>query len=552
MRRGESWPAAPEPGRYHPARMCPDDSSPSGRKGPMSAERRALLARLLAQKGLRPAAAPKPIERRSESGPVPLSFAQEALWFLDQLEPQRALHNQPGAVRLTGRLDVPALERSLAEIIRRHEPLRTRIVAPLGQPRQIVCPPGPFSLPMTDLSDRPPDEALTQARRLLVEDAHTPFDLETGPLRRFALLRLGPAEHVLIVTFHHIVTDGWSMGVFTRELQALYPAFLAGQPSPLEELPIQFADFALWQRETMQGETLERHLAYWRQRLAGAAEGVTLPPDHERPPVQSFRGRHQPVSLSAGRSEELRALSRRLGVTLFVTLKAAFDVLLHAATGATDVVTGSAVAHRNQKELEGLIAFLVNMLALRADLSGNPSFDELARRVQRDVLGAWSHQDLPLTRILREVQPGRDLSKNPLFQVQFSLLTPDVNPAVYGYGLEMGAIERVELPGLVMTPMEVPYDNARYDVAVFLWDLADGIRGTIEYSRDLYEPATMKAVVERYEALLAAVVRDPGQPLAQLVAGLAVAEQEARAAAEATFEESLKKRLGGLRRRRQR
>jgi len=516
--------------------------------GGLSPERKALLAKLLAKKGVRPLAE-RGIPRRSEPGPARLTFAQEAIWFLDQLEPDRALHNVPGAVRLTGTLDQDALARSLREIIRRHEALRTTIVARDGTPYQRVAPPPEtFELPLTDLASATDAEALVS--RLATEEAHRPFDLERGPLFRAFLLRLGPTEHVLVLNFHHIVTDGWSMGVFTRELDALYRAFLEGRPSPLDELPIQMADFACWQRAELEGTGLEAHLDYWRRQLAGNPEGATLPPDKPRPPVMSFRGGHRSLKLSAEASQALRALSQRHGVTLFMTLNAAFQVLFVHALGRTDVLTGSAVAHRNRKELEGLIGFLVNMLVLRADLSGDPPFTEVLRRVKEVTLGAWAHQDVPLPRILKEVQPERDLSRSPLFQVQFSLLTPDHNPAVYGYGLSTGDVETIELPGLVMTPIDVAYDNARYDLAVFLWDMPEGIQGTFEYLRDLYEDETVARFVARYERLLELVVERPEATIDELARELARHEQSAREKESEDYERSAQSRLKTLKRRR--
>ncbi len=512
-----------------------------------SPERRALLAKLLKEKGLQPRAE-RTIPRRADAGPAPLSFAQEAVWFLDQLDPDQALHNVPCAVRLTGELDADALERSLGEIARRHEALRTTFRAVDGRPFQEVRAAGTFRMPVTDLSDRGP-EAEAEAVRLATEEAHRTFALEEGPLFRAFLLRLAEAEHVLVLNFHHIVIDGWSMGIFTDELNRLYRAFRAGEPSPLAELPIQIADFAVWQREELQGPALEEHLAYWREQLRGDPVGLTLPTDRPRPPVQSFRGKHRAVRLSARLSDALRTLSQRQGVTPFMTLTAAFLALLHHATRETDVVIGSAVAHRNKKELEGLIGFLVNMLVLRTDLSGNPTFAELQRRVREVTLGAWAHQDLPLTRLLREVAPERDLGKNPLFQVEFSLLTPDHNPAVYGYGLAAGMIETLSLPGLVMSPVEVQYENARYDVAVFLWDMPQGIQGTIEYSTDLFDDATIARLVERYEALLRAVAERPESTLAELVGLLEESERSAKSAAEKTHARSMKNKLKSIKRR---
>ncbi len=534
----------------------PSDPPPGPPRGPGSAlspARQKLLARLLAAKGVKAADAVQGIPRRTDrTQPAPLTFAQEALWFLDQLEPNTALHNQPGAVRLSGQLDVAALEQALGDILGRHEALRTTFVERQGTPVQVVAVESQYSLPLTDLSGQERGAAEAEALRLATEAAGAPFDLEQGPLHRILLIRIASDEHVLVLTFHHIVTDGWSMSVFTKEFDALYRAALNGTTSGLPELPIQMADFAVWQRKNMQGAVLEEHLAYWREHLSGELASVEVPGDRPRPTERSFQGGHQGVELSKQLSDRLRALSREQGVTLFMTLDAAFLALLHHETQETDMVLGSAVAHRNRSELQPLIGFLVNMLVLRTDLSGDPTFTELLKRVRPAVLGAWSHQDLPLTRIIKEVQPERDLGRSPLFQVQFSLLTPDVNPAVYGYGLDTGSIETVQLPGLVMTPWHVPFNNARYDIAVFLWDMPAGICGTMEYARDLYDASTMERMARRYEALLTAVVERPESRLSDLVAGLQRAELDRAASAEQSYEHSMKSKLKSIRRRRAR
>lgn len=514
----------------------------------LSPQKKALLARLMAKKGLNAPAEERPIGRRGGTGPAPLTFAQEALWFLDQLEPDQAAHNQPGAVRLSGTLDVPALERSLGEIVARHEALRSTFSVTDGVPFQQITPVGTWTLAVTDLSQGDDPEA--DALALATADSHKPFDLEQGPLFRSFLMKLGETEHILVLNFHHIVTDGWSMGVFTSELQALYPAFRAGRPSPLPDLPVQMPDFATWQRDTLKGAKLDEHLNYWKGQLKGELKGLTLPVDHPRPAVQSYQGRHESIVLSAQLSDDLRQLSKQQGVTLFMTLEAAFMSVLYDACHETDMVIGSAVAHRNRSELEPIIGFLVNMLVMRTDLSGDPGFEELLKRVRAVTIGAWSHQDLPLSHILREVQPDRDLGKNPLFQVQFSLLTPDRNPAVYGYGLDMGEVEKVMLDDVQMSPVKISFDNARYDIAVFLWDMPGGVAGTLEYSRDLYEPATIARFVKRYETILRAVVKQPATKLSALLAQLAEGDRETKAAAESSYKSSVKSKLKGLRKRR--
>jgi len=529
--------------------MSSGNPSPRSRTtGALSPERQALLAKLLAKKGIQ-SQAPTKIPPRAKDGPAPLSFAQEALWFLEQLEPTRATHNQPSAVRLTGPLDADALARALGEIRNRHEPLRSHFETRDGKPFQVIAPPSNFALPRVDLTHLAPEASRTEGLKLATEEAHTGFDLETGPLFRAILIQLEAEQHILTLNSHHIITDGWSMGVFTRELQALYEAFTRGEPSPLEPLPIQLADFAVWQRENLQGKVLDDHLSYWKEQLSGKLTSLEFPTDRPRPDVQSFRGGHHTVQLSAKLSNDLRALARTTGVTPFATLEAAFLITLYHTCRVTDMIIGSAVAHRNREELEGLIAFLVNMLVMRVDLSGNPTFIELQRRVQKVTLGAWSHQDLPLSRILREVAPDRDLSRNPLFQVQFSLLTPDHNPAVYGYGLSSGDIEEIKLGELAMTPIDVHYDNARYDIAAFLWDMPQGIQGTIEYSSDLFEPDTIARLVERFEKVLNSVVASPSATLEDFTRELDQLEEERKAATRKAFKSSMNKGLKSIKRR---
>ncbi|MFT7662542.1 MAG: hypothetical protein ACI87A_000758, partial [Planctomycetota bacterium] len=398
--------------------MSRDSPSPSStpdgaRSGAtMSPGRQALLAKLLAKKGIQK----KPtanMEAREPGAATPLSFGQEALWFLEQLEPERATHNQPSAVRLSGVLNSEALERALGEIVNRHEPLRTSFKTQDGKPFQDIAPVYEFKLKLIDLSERAPADAESEALRLATEEAHVGFDLEQGPLFRAILIRVETEEHVLTLNSHHIITDGWSMGVFTRELQELYVAYAKGEQSPLDPLPVQLADFAIWQRQNLQGDVLKEHIEYWKTQLSGELTNLDFPTDHPRPSVQSFRGGHHTVLLTEELSNQLRKLSRSSGVTPFATLNAAFLVTLYHTCRKTDVIIGSAVAHRNREELEGMIAFLVNMLVMRTDLSGNPGFGELQRRVQKSTLGAWAHQDLPLSHILREVAPDRDLSRNP-------------------------------------------------------------------------------------------------------------------------------------------
>ena len=345
-------------------------------------KRRALLKALLQEEGVSSSSTPT-ISRRNADEPVPLSFAQQRLWFLDQFQPGSPVYNIPAALRITAPLNAFALEQSLNEIVRRHEALRTTFAAVDGRPVQVIAPALRVPLPVTDLRGLPQTERETEATRLATQEAQHPFDLARGPLVRATLLRLGAGDHVLLLTMHHIVSDGWSMGVFFRELAVLYEAYATGKPSPLPELPVQYADFAQWQRQWLQGEVLAAHLTYWKQHLAGAPEVLELPTDRPRPAVQSFRGATYPFTLPPALSTALKTLSQREGVTLFMTLLAAFKTLLHRYTGQGDLVVGAPIANRTRAEIEGLIGFFVNTLVLRTDLSGNPRFGELLGRVWR-------------------------------------------------------------------------------------------------------------------------------------------------------------------------
>ena len=362
-----------------------------------------------------------PIVPVSRDESLPLSYSQQRLWFLYQLEPSTSAYNIPTAVRLRGVLDSAALARTINEVVRRHEILRTHYGTIENKPVQFVGLPGDIELKLSDFSELPESERESRMLRLAAEEARMPFDLTRGPLLRACLVRLGPEEHVLVLTVHHIVSDGWSQGVLVREVGALYKAFSEGGESPLGELPVQYADFARLQRNWLAGDVLDKHLDYWRRQLAGPLPILELPADRPRPEVQSFRGATLTAHLPASLSESLNAICRREGVTLFMLLLAAFKVLLHRYTGQDDVVIGAPIANRNRVEIEGLIGFFVNTLVLRTDLSGDPDFRELLARVRKVTLEAYARQDMPFELLVEELQPERDLSRNPLFQVMFQL-----------------------------------------------------------------------------------------------------------------------------------
>lgn len=448
----------------------------------------------------------------SREDAIPLSFAQQRLWFLDQLVPENPFYNMPAAVRLSGHLNVEALERSFNEIVQRHETLRTHFVKVDGQPIQVIAPKLSLSIGVRDLQTLPPSEQEVVTQQIATEEAHRPFSLATSPLMRVTLLKLAHTEHILLLNFHHIISDGWSMGVMMRELRALYHAFVDDRPSPLAPLPIQYADFAYWQRQWLQGERLESQLSYWRQQLQEISP-LNLPSDRPRPATQSYKGAIAPLSLSPSLTQALEDLSRQAGVTLFMTLLAAFQALLYRYTGQTDIAVGSPIANRNRSEVEGLIGFFVNSLVMRTDLSGNPTFRELLERVSEVALAAYAHQDVPFEKLVEELHPERDLSRNPLFQVAFAL--------------QNAPIEQLELPGLTLTPQKIDIGSTRFDLEFHLWDKSqglsglwnspsEGLSGFVAYSTELFEPATIARMIDHFQTLLTGIVANPDQAIADL------------------------------------
>ncbi|MFZ5917840.1 MAG: amino acid adenylation domain-containing protein, partial [Chloroflexota bacterium] len=439
-----------------------------------------------------------PLPRDEVTGlPVeaPLSFAQQRLWFLDQLEPGSPMYNIPDAVRVNGTLDVLALAHSLNEIVRRHEVLRTTFRTQDGRPAQVVAPEVHLALPLTDLGHLPAEEREAEALRLAQEEAQRPFDLARGPLLRARLLRLEQQDHFVLLTMHHIVSDGWSMGVLIRELSELYPAFLAGQPSSLLPLPLQYVDFAHWQRGWLQGEALEAQLDYWRQQLAGSPPLLELPTDRPRPAMQTYRGDYRTFVLSPELSQAIKELGRQEGATLFMTLLAAFQTLLYRYSGQEDISVGTPIANRNRAEVEGLIGFFVNTLVIRGDLSGGPSFRELLGRLREAALGAYAHQDLPFEMVVDALQPQRELSHNPLFQVMFVL--------------QNAMRQAFELPGLTLSPVEVDTGVATFDLTLAMEETPEGLSGAVEYNTDLFDRATIERLVGHFCTLLEAIVAQP-------------------------------------------
>jgi amino acid adenylation domain-containing protein/FkbH-like protein len=441
-----------------------------------------------------------PITRVASLDSVPLSFAQQRLWFLDQLEPGNPLYNIPQMVRARGRLDVAALHRALNKVVERHESLRTTFAVRDNEPVQVIAPRLEIPLPLQDLSSDPHRE-----RTLLQLTAHEAariFDLSNGPLLRAQLVKLGAEDHALLLTMHHIVSDRWSMGLMSEELAAHYSAFVCGNPSPLPELAVQYPDFAAWQRKWLQGEALEKQIAYWKQHLSGAPPVLELPSDHPRPAVMSNRGATQSVILPRELLEKLSALSNREGVTLFMTLLSAFQTLLSRYSGQEDIVIGSPIANRQYAEVEPLIGFFVNTLALRGNVSGDPDFRTLLQRTRDACLQAYAHQDIPFEKLVEELQPQRSLSHSPIFQVMFAL--------------QNAPMQALELAGLHLERVPVYPGTSMFDMSWFAMEVPQGLMVRAEYSTDLFEPSTITRALAHFRHLLESAVEEPEQRVSQL------------------------------------
>jgi amino acid adenylation domain-containing protein len=450
--------------------------------------------------GLASAAAP-PIRPVPRGGDLPLSFAQERLWFLDRLAPGNAAYNIPLALAAHGELSLPALAASLGEMVRRHEALRTTYVARGDRPVQVVAPDAAWALPLIDLAALPEGVRGSEVRRLADALVARPFDLDRDAVLRASALRLGASDHALLLVVHHIASDGWSLGVIVEEIAALYPAALAGAPSPLPELAVQYADFAVWQRGWLQGEALAGQLGYWRERLAGAA-ALDLPTDRPRPPAQSFRGATRMHSIGAETTAALGAFARRHDATLFMVLLSAVQTLLGRYAGQEDVVVGSPIANRTRAEIEPLVGFFVNSLVLRGDLAGDPAFAELVGRSRRAALEAYAHQDLPFERLVEELRPDRRLAHNPLFQVMFAV--------------QNAPMQAIELPGITFSAVDFEFPATRFDLEIFFTEAAGGMAVQLTYGTDLFDAATIARLEGHLDTLLAAVLADPSRRLAEL------------------------------------
>jgi myxalamid-type nonribosomal peptide synthetase MxaA len=441
------------------------------------------------------------IQPVARSQPMPLSFAQQRLWFFDQFQPNSAAYNIAFAVRLTGSLQVAVLSQALTEIVRRHETLRTTFSTVQGEPVQVIAPPSAVSMPLVDLQTLSSTQQEHEVSRLVTNIAGQPFHLATESLFRVRLIRLSDTHHVVALTLHHIIADGWSTGVLMRELATLYEAFLSGSPSPLPALPIQYADFAIWQRQQLQDNGLEQQRAYWQQQLAGTLPVLQLPSDRPRPAVQTFQGATQSFTLSQALTEALKQLSQQENVTLFMLLLAAFKTLLWRYTGQDDLLVGSPIANRPRSELENLIGFFVNPLVLRTDLSGNPTFRLLLQRVRDVTLDAYAHPDLPFEHLVEMLTSDRSLSYHPLFQVMFVLQAP---------------VEPFNLRELTLSPIPYETHTTKFDLTLAVTETTTGLKGNVEYSTDLFDANTIAHLIHHFQILLAGIVQHPDQRLSDL------------------------------------
>lgn len=467
-----------------------------------------------------PTGASIPLQPRTNERTLPLSYAQERLWVLDQLTGSSATYNMTGALRLTGDLDSSALERSLQTIVERHEILRTTFVTVEGTPQQVINETD-LTLQQIDLSQLTVLDAQRELQEILQREARRPFDLTQGPLLRVHLLKIAGTEsddlHLLLFNMHHIIADGWSHSIIEREVAALYSAFVKGEPSPLPPLSIQYADYALWQRQSLRPEMMRFQLAYWQRQLGQNPPVLNLPTDLPRPAVLSEEGARLPVVFSATLAEQLRTLSHAEGTTLFMTLLAAFDLLMHWYSGQDEIIVGTDVANRNQPALEELVGFFVNQLVMKTTMTGNPTFRELLAQVKEVALGAYAHQDLPFDKLVDGLGIPRDLSRSPLFQVKLVLQNLATDPFT--------------LADLELEPIALDTGTAKFDLLLNLWDSPEGIQGEIEYSTELYHQATIEQMMQLYEIVLQVTVAQPESTVSQLCQRLSNLDKERRQSA---------------------
>jgi amino acid adenylation domain-containing protein len=433
--------------------------------------------------------------------PIPLSYTQQRVWFIDRLTPGGSAYNIPASVRIQGSLNLAVLERVLQEIVSRHESLRTRIEVVEGEPRQVIQDRISLPLPVIDLDSYPEEEREAAARGLARNEIQKPFDLQSGPLVRGCLLKLAEQDHVLVVTMHHVVSDGWSLGILVREVSALYRAFSVGEPSPLAELPIQYADYSVWQRQWVSGDVLEQQVNYWKKQLAEVAV-LDLPTDFPRPLLQSQKGDTIEFNVSAELTVKLKELSLQQGTTLYMTLLAAFQTLLSRYSQQQDIATGSPIAGRRSTETENLIGFFVNTLVLRTDLSGSPTFATLLQRVKKSALEAYAHQDMPFEKLVEVLSPARDLGRSPLYQAMFAL--------------QNAPYSTLELGSATLQRFDVHTVAAQCDLTLVMAEMSGGMMCSVEYSTDLFEAATIGRMIEQFKVLMEGIVADSEQCIAAL------------------------------------
>ncbi|HEX2094170.1 MAG TPA: condensation domain-containing protein, partial [Longimicrobiaceae bacterium] len=481
----------------------------------LSPERRFLLQRMLLQRA-GAERSPQEIRRRPAPGPAPLSFAQQRLWLIDRIEPGSPAYNIPYALRLRGRLDPGALRRALDEVARRQESLRTVFRETDGEAVQVVLPAAPVPLPTVDLRALPPGAREEELRRRVEAESLRPFDLAQGPLFRVLLLRLDAGEWGLLLTLHHIVSDGWSTGVLIREVSAAYEAVTSGRAPELPELPVQYADYAVWQRGYLEGERLEGQLAWWRERLAGAPPVLEIPTDRPRPPVVGARGDVHLFTVPAGTAAALREWARAEGATLFMVLMAGWQLLLARWSGEEDVCVGTAVAGRTRREIEGVVGFFINTLVLRGDLSGNPAAREWLGRVREGTLDAFAHGEVPFEKLVEELRPERSLQHTPFFQSMLVLQNTEQGE------LRLGPLE--------VSPLEGATGPAKFDLSLTVYEAGGELRGALAYRTELFDPETTERMAGQLVRLLAGMAADPGRRVGE-VELLAPEEREALLAA---------------------
>lgn len=496
----------------------------------LSPEKRELLIRSLRNKQTATASGSQIVARRRTSDLAPCSFPQQRLWFLQQLEPTSCAYNMPSALRVRGALDVEALRSALAEISRRHESLRTTFREVDGQPMQVIHPSRELPLTVIDLQHIAAADRDTEAVRLAYAEAHTAFDLATGPIIRATVLQLAPDDFVWLWTMHHIISDGWANSVLIREVVTLYTAFLEGKPSPLPELTIQYADYAIWQREYLSGATLDDHMAYWKGQLGGELPVLNLPTDFPRPATFSDKGGFRVDALGPDDLASFKQLCTQERVTLFIVLMAAMQSVLFAATGQDDIVLGTDVANRNRVETEHLIGFCINQLVLRTKLDGNPSFRELMARSWKVALGGYANQDMPFDMLVKELNPRRAANRTPLFQAKLVLQNTPVESLVF--------------PGVEISEVLVANHTSKFDLMFSAQeDELGGLRIGTTYNADLFKPATIERLVRHMQFTLKAMVAQPDLRLDAYLVQLGEYETQYQQARQASFKNASRQRL---------